>query len=275
MDERLCWPVYRGLRSVMKQWTCPKCGLEKTEYKRRGLCNRCYGKERYQRNGDHIKAVRRACYNLSENERISRREAHLIELSSWVCPECGTSNRKNRAKGLCHLCYAKKLYQVAKETTPERLAKVKSDWYQKNKDYCNTQNKEYRLSHKEELASYFLECARKLKWEVIEKLGGECACCGEKRLEFLTVDHINGDGSEHRRSLASPNGKTSQGMIYKDIKKQGYPKDKFRVLCSNCNFSIGVWGYCPHTQRRLTAYPVKNPENLNKVERRKQYAKNN
>jgi hypothetical protein len=81
---------------------------------------------------------------------------------------------------------------------------------------------------------------------VIDNLGGKCACCGETMREFLTVDHVNGDGSEHRKAL-SGNSRSSSIQIYREIRRLGYPRDRFRVLCFNCNCAIGCWGYCPHT----------------------------
>jgi len=27
-------------------------------------------------------------------------------------------------------------------------------------------------------------------------------------------------------------------------------RDKYRVLCMDCNFSLGAWGYCPHEIER-------------------------
>jgi hypothetical protein len=30
-----------------------------------------------------------------------------------------------------------------------------------------------------------------------------CACCGESRFEFLTLDHVNNDGKHHRRQCGS------------------------------------------------------------------------
>jgi hypothetical protein len=73
----------------------------------------------------------------------------------------------------------------------------------------------------------------------------------------LTVDHINGDGADHRRSL-SPNGHSTEAntrSVYRDIRRQGYPRDKYRVLCFNCNCSIGVWGYCGHHRPHDRKYP--------------------
>lgn len=29
----------------------------------------------------------------------------------------------------------------------------------------------------------------------------KCACCGDGHIEFLTIDHINGDGNKHRKEI--------------------------------------------------------------------------
>ena len=80
---------------------------------------------------------------------------------------------------------------------------------------------------------------KNLKQQVIEGYGGKCECCGESNPEFLTVDHINGGGKAHRES-------TGYGdSHYLWIINHGFPKD-LRLLCMNCNFSIGHYGYCPH-----------------------------
>lgn len=97
---------------------------------------------------------------------------------------------------------------------------------------------------------------RALKVEVMDAYGGKCACCGESTLEFLTIDHVNGDGHEHRKSVGK--GKN----IYRDIKRQGFPQDgRYQVLCFNCNIALGFYGYCPHRpeiKREFRGYP-KNP----------------
>jgi hypothetical protein len=33
-----------------------------------------------------------------------------------------------------------------------------------------------------------------------------CACCGESLIGFLTLDHINGDGAQHRKALGIHGG---------------------------------------------------------------------
>src|SRR5215469_14892323 len=59
-----------------------------------------------------------------------------------------------------------------------------------------------------------------------------CACCGEKQLEFLTIDHINGDGRKHRREAGVGS------HLYAWPVRNNFP-DGFQVLCFNCNCSKG------------------------------------
>lgn len=75
--------------------------------------------------------------------------------------------------------------------------------------------------------------------------GAVCACCGEKELAFLTLDHINNDGAEQRRKIA---GRANAAGIwtYAWLAKRGFP-DGYQVLCMNCNFGKHMnGGVCPH-----------------------------
>jgi hypothetical protein len=74
--------------------------------------------------------------------------------------------------------------------------------------------------------------SRKLKREMIDAYGGKCAICGESHFEFMTIDHINGRGTQHRKQIGCQNGTMNQWL-----KKQGWTKDEFRLLCFNCNCS--------------------------------------
>lgn len=97
---------------------------------------------------------------------------------------------------------------------------------------------EYRQK-KREWAKIFY---KNLKEEMIANYGGKCVCCGESEHMFLTIDHIYGKGTEERRL-----DKKLRGYgFYRELKKLGWPKDKYRILCYNCNCCIGVNGWCPH-----------------------------
>lgn len=84
----------------------------------------------------------------------------------------------------------------------------------------------------------------RLKQKIIKAYGGKCRCCGETMFEFLSVDHVNGGGSLHRKRLKIRN-------FYRWLLKHNFPKRGFRLLCFNCNLSIGFYGSCPHRRRKL------------------------
>jgi len=84
-----------------------------------------------------------------------------------------------------------------------------------------------------------------LKQTVIDAYGGKCECCGETDLIFLSIDHINRDGSEHRKELKKLGMKLYEWLVEND-----YPSG-FRTLCLNCNCALGFYGYCPHNHIRV------------------------
>jgi hypothetical protein len=72
---------------------------------------------------------------------------------------------------------------------------------------------------------------------------GCCACCGEDNLDFLTLDHINGDGSADRGRGRGGNGGSS---LYVKLRTRRFPdKDRYQVLCFNCNCAKGTKRNCP------------------------------
>lgn len=80
--------------------------------------------------------------------------------------------------------------------------------------------------------------------EAITRYGSRCACCGEDNELFLTFDHIENDGAEHRRAIGD-GGK----YLLCWIKKNHYP-DCIQLLCYNCNCAKGFYGVCPHKSNR-------------------------
>lgn len=105
---------------------------------------------------------------------------------------------------------------------------------------CRERTAEYEKRNRTKLQFEARQTRRRLRTETFEKYGGSfCACCGEDYYEFLTMDHIDGSGADHRRQMGT---KTD---IYHWLKKNNYPPG-FRVLCMNCNFALGYHGYCPH-----------------------------
>jgi hypothetical protein len=114
-----------------------------------------------------------------------------------------------------------------------------------------------RSSRKSGFNSWCKLCVKKwkVKFETIDAYGGKCVCCKEDEIEFLTIDHIFGDGAEERKKYGAGSG------IYRHLRRNGYPKDRHRLLCWNCNSSIGVYGYCPHNINGKTCR-ISQPQSL-------------
>lgn len=129
-----------------------------------------------------------------------------------------------------------------------RLEKDTSEFSKDNRSkqrgyqaYCKLCQKTYHALTKEHHHEVTRTWRQNNKIQVMNHYGPECACCGEGRIEFLTIDHVNGGGTKHRKEI----NKSSGSHFYKWLIDNNFPEG-FRVLCFNCNCSLGFHGYCPH-----------------------------
>ena len=86
----------------------------------------------------------------------------------------------------------------------------------------------------------------RLKIEAFEAYGGckcDCPGCNVTNPKFLTIDHKNNDGAEHRKTIGR-----GAAALYGWLKKNGYPPG-YRVQCFNCNLGRSAnQGVCPHEE---------------------------
>jgi predicted restriction endonuclease len=136
-------------------------------------------------------------------------------MSGYVCKKCGGTDRYEHQA-------AKRVYRgcIACRAAASQ------------KSYSRVGQKEKRTDYR-----------RQLKQAVLAEYGGQCACCGEDTPEFLSVDHVDNSGAEHRRKIG-------RSGLYWWLKKHNYPKDNFRLLCFNCNCARDKFGVCPHEKAR-------------------------
>ena len=80
-----------------------------------------------------------------------------------------------------------------------------------------------------------------LRRAAMDAYGGRfCKCCGETIERFLTIDHMNGGGIQHRKELGGGQ------KLYPWLQRNNYPEG-FQILCFNCNCGRYLnGGICPH-----------------------------
>lgn len=88
---------------------------------------------------------------------------------------------------------------------------------------------------------------RRLQKTVFDHYGSKCSCCGESEQSFLSVDHKNNDGAQHRKKIGIGH------ILYRWIIDNEFPTT-LQLLCCNCNMGKHRnGGVCPHETARMNA----------------------
>lgn len=165
------------------------------------------------------------------------------------CPRCDHSksssffNRnKSKSDGLATWC--KGCMVEYRKSVPEIINKIQKKSAKKRMTKIVLVTKKWRHNNKDKMRLYNRSRTVKYKvWAIMYySMGtGKCKCCGEDNILFLTIDHPNNNGKQHRKI-------TGQGAnMYTWLHSNKYPPG-FDVLCFNCNCGRSVnSGTCPHT----------------------------
>jgi len=166
-----------------------------------------------------------------------------------ICKPCGRSLppsafvqlRSGKPYSYCKECHSlkcKSRYLANRET----YLQYRREYHQRNRDKIIEQDRNARLKRKLQVLSHYGHGAAR------------CVCCGVTEYEFLTLDHIDASGADHRKQLkkeAGIGGHATGWFIYKWLLENGLPKG-YQTLCFNCN--VGKHrtkiNRCPHELAR-------------------------
>jgi hypothetical protein len=200
--------------------------------------------------------------------REKRREYYLAHREEILAK--AAARRKDKSKSKHRICVG---CEITSCTENHCHREYKRWWRKVNRKKVNQQARETKarkFESRPELAAMSIESIKRwkkenpeklkaqrrhhyanLKRDALEKYGTSCICCGESDIRFLTMDHKNNDGAEHRRQTDKKgNGKHGGGLnMYFWLRHNNYP-DGFQTMCYNCNCARSRnGGICPHKDR--------------------------
>lgn len=199
----------RRRREYLRQWRLANPETIARSRRRGRKRNRERSKERYRAN----------------------REVILEEQRTWRLANRDRLNAKRR-----------EWYRQNHDTVLPRKRKAHTRWRRRNRDHVRRKSREHYRANREALQRRDKQLRDAVREGVLFHYSSgamACLCCGEKHSEFLTLDHIRGKRNYPEELRCS--GFT----LYERLKARGFPEG-FRVLCLNCNGSMGFRGYCPH-----------------------------
>ena len=99
---------------------------------------------------------------------------------------------------------------------------------QGNREEHRQRQRARREQHPGEASEINRRSRSKLHGTVLDHYGRACACCSSTK--DLTIDHVNGDGGEHRADVGPG------ASIWRWLVRNRFP-DGFQTLCLPCNSS--------------------------------------
>lgn len=143
--------------------------------------------------------------------------------------------------------YNKNYHKLRGKEIIEKQKPYQKKWRAAHKEYTKTFNDSYYKNNKQKFRDNTRNYLRRIRIETLVAYSNDgipkCVCCGEREINFLTFDHINNDGAEHRKI---PAVKSSLALW---LRKNSYPKI-IQILCYNCNLAKAFYGVCPHIKNQ-------------------------
>lgn len=137
--------------------------------------------------------------------------------------------------------------KIYREKNAEKIRLYMAEYRQNNREQIRAN---YKKNYKDHYREKLKNQRREERIFALNFYGDhKCACCGETEYNFLAIDHKYGGGGEHSRQI--------HRNLARWLRVNNYPPG-FRVLCHNCNFSLGTYGFCPHNPEIRPNYKYTN-----------------
>lgn len=165
------------------------------------------------------------------------------------CPGCDVakplsafgrrSNRPGGVESRCRDCmseYRKQRYDPEKESARHLRQRQADDFREKAREYDRQRNQ----ADPERPRSDARRWRASLRQQAFDHYGWTCACCGATAR--LVIDHIEGNGKEHRQELFG-HSVGCGSRFYSWLIQNGFPDD-LQTLCRPCNSSKKTGDRC-------------------------------
>lgn len=178
-----------------------------------------------------------------------------------TCVTCGITKTvedfpKRAVDYTCTKCRGeyviRKYHEKRSVMTPEKLAELKSNINKRQNERRTNRllamSKEDEAAYRQQINADNTRRRYEVRDAVYQAYGGyRCACCGVTEKSFLSIDHINNDGAEHKRKCKLQTGE----QLYRWLVRNKFPSG-FQILCMNCQWGKrNNNGVCPHESGKV------------------------
>lgn len=196
-------------------------------------CEQCLSSFKPVRQGYRLHFCSRSCadiFYIQPGLKKTCTKCGQLKLLTEFCTDPRGTDRRSSHCSPCNTDYGKA--RLLRDPERERSITRAADKRRRRENPGKANAKARRLT-------------RKIQDEVFSHYGAVCACCGTPY--NLSIDHVNGGGTEHRKQFGSNNG------FYYWLKRSGWPEG-FQTLCLPCNTSKGRGSHCKliHSNRHPT-----------------------
>ena len=123
----------------------------------------------------------------------------------------------------------------------KRNYEITSNWRNNNLSYISKYNNVFGPKIRKDFRE-------NLRTKVFNILGNKCECCGCSEKRFLNVDHII--PIKYKVAGKAINFFT----VYREVTELINAREKYRLLCSNCNQATRLFKSCPHNKAEVEQF---------------------